>query len=90
MVKGVNLLTGFVSYDVNEENRINLPISYEVVEKTIGFCDIKTKQERRYSKTSKNERFKTLLNRSVHEQQIPFRYVLNGLLVFIKSQFDSY
>ena len=76
MVKGINLLIGFVSYNINEEERISLPISYETVEKTISYCDIKTKQERRRTETTKNERLKKLLHQAVHEQQIPFRHVL--------------
>ena len=55
-VKGINLLSCLVRY-----GDIALPIGYEVVEKDILFSDIRTRQRKRKSSISKNDRFRSLI-----------------------------
>ena len=69
-VKGVNILSSLVRY-----GDIALPVAYEVVTKTLHFCDIKTKQEKRQSSTTKNQHFRSIVKQAV-ENNIWFEYVL--------------
>ena len=69
-VKGVNILSSLVRY-----GDIALPVAYEVVTKTLHFCDIKTKQEKRQSSTTKNQHFRSIVKQAV-ENKILFEYVL--------------
>jgi len=69
-VKGVNILSGLIRY-----GDIALPISYEVINKDLHFCDIKTKKEKRQSSTTKNQMFRTIVKQAV-SNQILFDFVL--------------
>ncbi len=53
-------------------------VSYHLVEKTVGYTDPKTGQEKRRSTVTKNEVYRQLLRQAVHSR-IPFRYVLNAV-----------
>src|SRR5215216_916531 len=69
-VKGVNILSGLIRY-----GDIVLPISYEIINKDLHFCDIKTKKEKRQSSTTKNQMFRTIVKQAV-SNQILFDFVL--------------
>src|SRR5215216_2353869 len=69
-VKGVNILSGLIRY-----GDIALPISYEIINKDLHFCDIKTKKEKRQSSTTKNQMFRTIVKQAV-SNQILFDFVL--------------
>jgi hypothetical protein len=55
-IKGINLLSAF--YHTQKSlfsETLRIPISIETIKKTIRFCDLKTKKEKRKSEISKNE-----------------------------------
>jgi hypothetical protein len=72
-VKGINFIT--VLY---EAQGITLPVSFELVAKTVPYRDEKTGQENRRSPVTKNETYRRLLKATV-VNRIPFKYVLNDL-----------
>ncbi len=69
-VKGVNILSSLVRY-----GEIALPIGYEVINKDLHFCDVKTKKEKRQASITKNQHFRTLVKQAVLNQVL-FDYVL--------------
>jgi len=69
-VKGVNILSGLIRY-----GDIALPIAYEVINKDMHFCDIKTKKEKRQSSVTKNELFREMVKQAVRNKVL-FDYVL--------------
>jgi phage pi2 protein 07 len=69
-IKGVNILSGLIRY-----GDIALPISYEVINKDLHFCDIKTKKEKRQSSTTKNQLFRAMIKQAI-TNQVLFDYVL--------------
>jgi len=75
-VKGINLLTGFYhTHKANEELPLRVPVSFELVLKTVHFCDIKSKKEKRQSPITKNEMLRQMVQQSIHNQ-LKFKYVL--------------
>jgi hypothetical protein len=70
VLKGINILTCMVRYD-----DFSVPVGYEVVKKDISYSDIKTKQERRKSSTTKNELFRNLIDQAV-KNNVLFDYIL--------------
>jgi hypothetical protein len=76
MVKGVNMLNAFYhtqSADATEPLRI--PIGFEIILKTVLFCTIKTKKEKRVSPITKNELLQMMVIQAIHNQ-LKFKYVL--------------
>ncbi len=65
-VKGI----GFISA-VYVTDKGNLPVGYEVIEKTEIYIDKKTGKEKRKSKKTKNERFQDLIKHAI-ENQVKF------------------
>ncbi|MDR1491248.1 MAG: hypothetical protein LBT05_00765, partial [Planctomycetaceae bacterium] len=55
---------------------LRVPVSYEYVKKTVHYCDLKTRQEKRQSAVSKNEMMRSMLTQAVQQQHLVFRYVL--------------
>lgn len=72
-VKGINFLTAL--YHASE---VSLPVAFDLVTKTQGYFDPKTRKTKRKSTITKNERFRTLLRVAVHNE-VKFRYVLNDV-----------
>lgn len=70
-VKGINFLTAFYATE-----KMNLPVSFDLVTKTEVYEDPKTGKQKRRSTMTKNERYRMLLHVCVHNQ-IKFKYVLN-------------
>ena len=70
VVKGINLLTCMVRYD-----DFCLPIGFEIINKDIVYCDVKTKKQRRKSSVTKNELFLGLINQAVKNKEL-FEFVL--------------
>lgn len=70
VVKGINLLTCMVRYD-----DFCLPIGFEIINKDIVYCDVKTKKQRRKSSVTKNELFLGLINQAV-KNKVLFEFVL--------------
>ncbi|MCA1628749.1 MAG: transposase, partial [Acidobacteria bacterium] len=86
-VKGINFLTAL--YHASE---VSLPVAFDLVTKTEHYLDPKTKQRKRKSSITKNERYRMLLRVAVHNQ-LQFKYVLNDVwfassenMKFIKHQ----
>lgn len=69
-VRWVNILNCMYH---NEETWI--PLSYEVVHKTIWCCDVVTKKEKRESTITKNELMRNMLSR-IQKNQVKYKYVL--------------
>lgn len=73
MIKGINFIT--TMYKVP---KAALPVSFEIVSKTEKYVDPKTGKEKRKSKITKNEHYRTMVQ-AVYNNQIPFKYVLNDI-----------
>ena len=72
-VKGINFVTTlYYAQDVA------LPVTFEIVSKTVTYMDKKTGKEKRKSKHTKNERYRRMLQATC-KNKIPFEYVLNDL-----------
>lgn len=69
-VKGVNILSCLVRY-----GNISFPVGYELIHKDIEFCDIETKQVKRKASVTKNEHFRSLIDRCI-KNNVSFDYVL--------------
>ncbi|MDR1492132.1 MAG: hypothetical protein LBT05_05375 [Planctomycetaceae bacterium] len=72
--KGINLLTAFYhSQPLHISEALRVPVSYECVKKTVHYCDLKTRQEKRQSVVSKNEMMRSMLAQAVQQQHLAFR-----------------
>lgn len=75
-VKGINLLTAFYhTHKAGEELPLRVPVGFQLVLKTLHFCDVKSKKERRQSPFTKNEMLRQMVGQSIHDQ-LKFRYIL--------------
>jgi len=75
-VKGINILSAFyVSASSAEDAYLHIPIAYEPIKKTVRFCEIKTRKEKRQSPISKNELMRKMLAQQI-KNQVLFKYVL--------------
>ena len=75
-VKGINLLTAFYhTHHSNEDLPLRVPIGFELILKTIHFCDVKSKKEKRKCPITKNEMLRQMVQQSIHNQ-LKFKYVL--------------
>ena len=72
-VKGINFVTTL--YYAQE---VALPVTFEIVSKTVTYIDKKTGKEKRKSEHTKNERYRRMLA-ATSKNEIPFEYVLNDL-----------
>jgi hypothetical protein len=72
-VKGINFVT-----TLYYAQGVALPVTFEIVSKTITYTDQKSGKERRKSEYTKNERYRRML-RAMCKNNIPFKYVLNDL-----------
>jgi len=72
-VKGINFVTTL--YHAQD---VALPVAFEIVSKTETYTDKKTGKEKRRSTTTKNERYRRMLQATCNNK-IPFKYVLNDL-----------
>lgn len=71
MIKGINFLSAL--YDNGE---VSLPVAVHLVAKTEHYVDAKSGQSKRRSPTTKNEAYRAMVTRCVHNR-LRFRYVLN-------------
>ena len=75
-VKGVNMLNAFYhTHDPGTDGPLRLPVGFEIILKTVVFCDLKTRKEKRKSPVTKNELLRDMIAQAVHNQ-LKFRYVL--------------
>lgn len=77
-VKGINILTAFYhTHKSGQTHALRVPVAVECIKKTIRFCDLKTKKEKRASPITKNELMRNMITQSITNGLI-FRYVLGG------------
>ncbi|MDR0573281.1 MAG: IS701 family transposase, partial [Tannerella sp.] len=75
--KGINLLTAFYHTQApTVAESLRVPIAFECVKKTVRFCEVKTRKEKRQSPVTKNEMMRTMLTNAVKSQRLKFRYIL--------------
>jgi hypothetical protein len=70
-VKGINQLTALFHC-----KGTSMPVGYELIEKTIWYCDVATRKEKRISLIDKHELYRKLIEQAVINQ-VPIRYVLS-------------
>jgi hypothetical protein len=59
-----------------DDTIVSKPYTDENELKTIRFCEIKTREEKRQSPVTKNEMMHSMLKQAVEKQHLKFRYVL--------------
>lgn len=75
-VKGINLLTAFYhTQHSDSELPLRVPVGFELILKTIHFCEVKSRKEKRKSPTTKNDLLRQMMQQSIHNQ-LQFKYVL--------------
>jgi len=75
-VKGVNMLNAFYHTQLPDmQEPLRIPVGFEIILKTIAFCDVKTRKEKRASPVSKNELMRTMIGQAIHNQ-LKFKYIL--------------
>jgi hypothetical protein len=75
-VKGVNMLNAFYhTQNMEMSQPLRLPIGFQIILKTIVFCEIKTKKVKRKSPTTKNELLRSMITQAIHNQ-LKFKYIL--------------
>ena len=74
--RGINLLTSFYhTQGPGAAEALRVPVAFECVKKTVRFCEVKTRKEKRQSAVTKNEMMRTMLNEAVKSRHLKFRYV---------------
>jgi hypothetical protein len=69
-VRGLNILNA-----VYHCADVSIPVAFEVVKKTILFCDLKTRQEKRTSEVTKNELLREMFLSCIRNE-LKFKFVL--------------
>ncbi|GHT37359.1 hypothetical protein FACS189435_2200 [Bacteroidia bacterium] len=89
--KGISLLAAFChSQPVEGQKALRVPASDECMRKTVRYCEIKTRKEKRQIPVAKNGMMRAMIIRAIEKQHLPFQYVLadswfssSGNLLFI-------
>jgi Transposase DDE domain len=74
-IKGINLLSAFYHTQTDKKDPLRIPIGFETIKKTVRFCDVKTKKEKRTSPISKNELMRQMIVQCIANGLI-FKYIL--------------
>jgi hypothetical protein len=75
--KRSNLLTAFYHGEsAKEKQPLRVPVSFECIKKTVRFCEISTRKEKRQSPVSKNELMREMVLQAVNSRHLVFKYVL--------------
>ena len=75
--KGINLLSAFYhTQSADSSAPLRIPVAFECVKKTVCFCDLKTRREKRQSAVTKNQMMRSMIQQAVETQRLKFRYVL--------------
>lgn len=75
-IKGINVLNAF--YHTQKDNSaeaLRVPVGFETIKKTIRFCDLKKKKEKRKSPISKNELMREMIVQAIANGLI-FKYIV--------------
>jgi hypothetical protein len=76
LVKGINLLSAFYHCQSGEQPLpLRVPVGFELVIKSIEFCEVKTKKHKRKSPVTKNEMMRQMITQALHNQ-LQFEYVV--------------
>jgi len=76
--KGINLLTAFYHTQLpTETEALRVPVAFEYVKKTVRFCEINSRKEKRQSPVTKNEMMRSMVQQAVENQHLKFKYVLS-------------
>lgn len=81
-IKGVNILNCL--YNIDD---VNIPVSFEIIRKTLHFCDLKTRKEHRKSEVTKNKLMRSMLHVCMHNNLL-FKYVLADSWFASKENFN--
>lgn len=73
-VKGINILTAFY-HSHKDSQALRVPVAVETIKKTIRFCDVKTKKEKRASPVTKNELMQNMIIQAIANGLV-FKYIL--------------
>ena len=68
-VKGINLLIGLYHAD-----GVSIPVAFELVHKSIRYCEVDTRQEKRRSEVTKNEQMRSMVDACV-QNPLKFSWV---------------
>lgn len=75
-VKGVNMLNAFYhTQDPTMSQPLRIPVGFELILKTVAFCVLETKKEKRKSAVTKNELMRSMITQSI-SNQLKFKYIL--------------
>jgi len=72
-IKGINILNAL--YHVKD---VSVPVAFEIINKPILYCDIKTRKVKRESHVTKNDLLRNLLI-TCQKNQLNYRYVLTDI-----------
>ena len=75
-VKGINLLNFLYNVQDVDGSEINLPVAFDIIEKTEKYLDTKTKEVKRRSPVTKNQLVQEKLRTLIQLNRLKFRYVL--------------
>ena len=75
-IKGINVLNAFYhTQKGGQPEALRVPVGFETIKKTIRFCDLKTKKEKRKSSISKNELMLKMIAQAIANGLI-FKYIV--------------
>lgn len=75
-VKGVNILNAYYhSQSDAMDMPLRIPVDFKIILKSIQFCDLQTKKEKRASPETKNEMLRSMIGQAIHNQ-LKFKYIL--------------
>lgn len=83
-VKGINLLNALY-----HNGEVSIPVAFEVIHKPLQFCDVKTRQLKRASESTKNELLRNMLKVCVVHNRLKFRYVLFDIWFAAVDNFEA-
>ncbi len=87
-VKGINILNFLYHAELENGNNISIPVSYEIIEKTEQYFDVKTQKLKRRSPIKKNELVRNRLRNLVQLNRVKFKYVLWDTWFSAKENFE--
>ena len=87
-VKGINILNFVYHAELENGKDISIPVSYEVIEKTEQYFDVKTQKIKRRSPIKKNELVRNRLRNLVQLNKVKFKYVLWDTWFSAKENFE--
>lgn len=75
-IKGINVLNAFYhTWKVGMSEPLRVPVGFETIRKTIRFCELKTKKEKRKSDLSKNELMLQMIAKAIANGLL-FKYII--------------